>query len=368
MSRVLFVLIVSSVYLAMNWYVLARLVCLLGLRRGAWFYAALLPLTLSFIAALALDSAVGNRVTGAFFSVAMLWLGVCGTLLWILLAQQLLSLLIPGPPRIWAAAVCSLACGLVLYGALNAATLTVRREQVAGLPLRVVQLSDIHVGSIWPWMLPRIIAETNALRPDLILITGDVFDNANPKTREQAGQLAAFAAPVLFTSGNHEVYTGLENVREMIRGTGIRWLRNEATELQGIRVVGLDNSYGTELMQAVLPGLPPSPAFTILMNHQPRGFDVAARHGVHLTLSGHVHRGQIWPFNSVVGMFFPYLSGLHREGRGFLNVSTGTGFWGPPLRLGSHTEIVVLEGERTGVRGEGLGVGEEPRIEAARTR
>jgi predicted MPP superfamily phosphohydrolase len=96
-------------------------------------------------------------------------------------------------------------------------------------------------------------------------------------------------------------------------------------------------------MQEVLGRLPASPAFTILMNHQPRGFDIAASHRVNLTLSGHVHRGQIWPFNYVVGLFFPYLSGLHYDG-GYLNVSTGTGVWGPPLRLGSHCEIVLLEG------------------------
>jgi predicted MPP superfamily phosphohydrolase len=147
----------------------------------------------------------------------------------------------------------------------------------------------------------------------------------------------------LFTSGNHEVYAGYDNVRQMLAATQVRWLRNEIVEFNGIRIIGVDNSYGTELLQSVLDRTPSSPAFTILMNHQPTGFDIAARRGVGLTLSGHVHDGQIWPFNYVVGLFYPYLKGLHENGGAFLNVSTGTGIWGPPMRLGSRTEIVLLE-------------------------
>jgi hypothetical protein len=79
------------------------------------------------------------------------------------------------------------------------------------------------------------------------------------------------------------------------------------------------------------------------MNHQPTGFAVASQRRIGLVLSGHVHNGQVWPFTYLVGLFYPYLTGLHRRNDSFLNVSTGTGFWGPPMRLGSSNEIVVLE-------------------------
>ena len=108
------------------------------------------------------------------------------------------------------------------------------------------------------------------------------------------------------------------------------------------------------MMQGVLGRTPPSPAFTILMNHQPLGFDIAARHGIGLMLSGHLHNGQIWPFNYVLRLFYPYLKGLHENAGAFLNVSTGTGTWGPPMRLGSRSEIVFLEpmqGSRASSRG-----------------
>jgi hypothetical protein len=340
---VIFIAVVLAVYLGMNWYVLARLCRLFGFGRGGWFYLALLPLTLSGVAALALESRVGNVLTGSFSTVAMGWLGLCWLLLCLLLAQQALARIVPLPRRVWGISVCCLACGLALYAAVNARTITVRHEQIPELPLRIAHLSDIHLGSIGPGILADIVATTNTLRPDLILITGDLFDNANATTRALAAQLGAFTAPVLFTAGNHEVYTGYDNVRQMLAGTRIRWLRNETTEVHGVRIIGVDNSYGTDLLQAVLGRAPASPAFTILMNHQPTGFDLARQHQIVLTLSGHVHHGQVWPFNYIVGLFYPYLSGLYGNAGSFLNVSAGTGIWGPPMRLGSHSEIVVLE-------------------------
>ncbi len=342
----LFVLAVFFVYLGMNWYVLGRLFHLFAIGKTVWFYLSLVLLALSIIVAVALESRFGNQLTNGFFVLAMLWLGTCWLLLCILLVQQVLALVIPLSQRVWAIGVCGFACGLALYAFINARTVTVRREQIPHLPLRVAQLSDSHIGSIGPSRLADIIAKTNGLAPDVILITGDLFDNANPNTRAIAGHLKRFVGPVLFTSGNHDVYTGYENVRQMLAATPIRWLRNEAVNVNGVRIIGVDNSYGTDLLQSVLSRTPPSPTFTILMNHQPTGFDIAARYGIGLTLSGHVHNGQIWPFNHIVGFFYPYLQGLHAQGDAFLNVSTGTGIWGPPMRLGSHSEIVLLEPTR----------------------
>jgi predicted MPP superfamily phosphohydrolase len=343
LERVVFVLVVCGVYLGMNWYVLARLFSLCALKRTIGFYLALIPLTLSFIVALVLESTIGNRLTGMFFTLAMTWLGACFLLLWILFVQQVLSWVLPIPRRVWAAGICGLAALLVVYSIVNARSITVRREQIRGLPFKIAQLSDVHIGSIEASTLADIIAKTNALNPDLVLITGDLFDNATATTRALSVQLKAFAAPVMFTSGNHEAYAGYDNVRQMLSPAKIRWLRNEAMEFKGIRIIGVDNSYGTELLQSVLGRTPPSTVFTVLMNHQPRGFDVAARHRINLMLSGHVHNGQIWPFNYIVGLFYPYLKGLHEHADAFLNVSTGTGIWGPPMRLGSRSEIVLLE-------------------------
>ena len=97
----IFIAVVLAVYPGMNWYVLARLYRLFALGRGGWFYVALLPLSLSGVAALALESRVGNVLTGSFSTVAMGWLGLCWLLLCLLLAQQALAWIVPLPRRVW---------------------------------------------------------------------------------------------------------------------------------------------------------------------------------------------------------------------------------------------------------------------------
>jgi len=339
----LFLAAIIAVFLGMNWYVLARLFALWGVDRDRRLFLLLPPLALSAPLALALEAGVGNALTGGFALLAMTWLGLCFLLLWILLVQQLLSRLFRLPRRVWAVAVCGTAAALLFLAAINARIVTVRRETIPGLPLRIAHLSDIHLGSIGERMLAEIVDRTNDLRPDLVLITGDLFDNANPTTRAAAARLKGFTAPVFFSSGNHETYAGFDRVREMLAGSGIRWLRNEAVESGGIRILGLDDSRTTDRLQEALERLPPSRAFTVLLNHQPVGFDLAVRHRVNLTLSGHVHSGQIWPFGYLVALLYPRGVGLHAVGESFLNVSAGTGYWGPPLRLGSRSEIVLLE-------------------------
>ena len=159
----LFVLVACSVYLGMNWYVLTRLFRLFAQSRSGWFYLALALLTLSLISALILESRIGNCLTGVFYTLAVTWLGLCWLLLWILLAQQVLALVLPAPPRMWAIGVCGLAAGLALYAGINARTITIRREPIPHLPLKVAHLSDIHIGSIGASALDDIIAKTNAL-------------------------------------------------------------------------------------------------------------------------------------------------------------------------------------------------------------
>lgn len=338
-----FLLLVIAVSLGMNWYVLARLHHLWGLEKGGRFYGLLVPLSLSFITALVLENRIGNAATGLFYTLAMTWFGLCWMLCWLLLVQQALARIIRVPRRFWAVGACSLAGVLLLYSAVNARSIAVRRETVPGLPARIVHLSDIHLGSIGEKMLGEIIAETGALRPDLVLITGDLFDNANPTTRAAAARLGDFASPVFFTSGNHETYTGYDEVRQMLAGSRIRWLRNEVVEAGSLRLVGLDDNATAESMRRVLDRVPSSPLFTVLLVHRPIGLDLAARYGVDLTLAGHVHDGQIWPFGYFVRLLYPYAAGLHEHAGRFLNVSTGAGYWGPPLRLGSRSEIVLLE-------------------------
>ena len=145
-----------------------------------------------------------------------------------------------------------------------------------------------------------------------------------------------------FTTGNHEYYSGVEEWYAHLPSLGVRPLRNERVELApGLDLAGIEDPTGAPDLPRALAGRDPSRAL-VLLAHQPRQFMEASRHGVSLTLSGHTHGGQIWPFSWLVALAQPYLAGLHRRGESQLYVSRGTGFWGPPMRVFAPAEITLL--------------------------
>jgi predicted MPP superfamily phosphohydrolase len=193
----------------------------------------------------------------------------------------------------------------------------------------------------------------------VIAITGDLVDGDVEELREHVAPLAKLRAPlgVYFVTGNHEYYSGVDPWIEELGRLGIRVLRNERVELRRgddvIDLAGIDdyssgrfgNGHGPDLKRA-LAGRDPSREL-VLLAHQPRAIVEAAALGVGLQLSGHTHGGQIFPFTLATALVYPYLHGLYpvREGNGSqIFVSRGTGYWGPPMRLGSPPEIahVVL--------------------------
>ncbi len=223
----------------------------------------------------------------------------------------------------------------------------------------IAQISDLHVGpTIREREVRRVIEQTNALKPDLIVITGDLVDGTPRELGHIVAELARLQARhgVLFITGNHEYYSGVDAWLELLPTLGIRPLRNEQLTIgdEGGRftLAGVDdwsaaqfgNGHGLDLEKAIAGHDPERPL--VLLAHQPRDFQASVRAGVDLQLSGHTHGGQLFPFNFAVQAAFPWVKGLYREtvdGRtGQIYVSRGTGYWGPPMRLGSPPEISKL--------------------------
>jgi predicted MPP superfamily phosphohydrolase len=225
----------------------------------------------------------------------------------------------------------------------------------------IAQLTDLHVGpTIGERDVRRVVEQTNALRPDVVAITGDLVDGSVRDLGHAVGELARLRARhgVFFVTGNHEYYSGVEEWLQALGAMGIRVLRNERVRIgdatASIDLAGVDDwsaahrngGHGNDLRLA-LEGRDPDRGL-VLLAHQPRGIEAAVQAGVELQLSGHTHGGQIVPFNLLVAAAQPYVKGLHRHaepGRaGQIFVSRGTGYWGPPFRLGSPPEIarVVL--------------------------
>ena len=223
----------------------------------------------------------------------------------------------------------------------------------------IAQISDLHVGpTIREREVRRVIEQTNALKPDLIVITGDLVDGTPRELGHIVAELARLEARhgVLFITGNHEYYSGVDAWLELLPRLGIRPLRNQQLLIgdEGGRfmLAGVDDwsaaqfgkGHGLDLEKAIA-GHDPERSL-VLLAHQPRDFQAAVRAGVDLQLSGHTHGGQLFPFNFAVRAAFPWVKGLYREtvdGRsGQIYVSRGTGYWGPPMRLGSPPEISKL--------------------------
>jgi predicted MPP superfamily phosphohydrolase len=216
--------------------------------------------------------------------------------------------------------------------------------------LRLVQISDVHIGPLLQkeWV-EGVVERVRALRPDLVAITGDLVDGTVEELREHVAPLARLAeAPrgVYFTTGNHEYYSGVDDWLRHLPTLGIRPLANERVEVApGLDIAGIHDPtgrgrYAPDLPAALLGRDANRPV--VLLAHQPRQFREAARQGVSLTLSGHTHGGQIWPFSWLVALVQPYIAGLHRLGEAQLYVSRGTGFWGPPMRVFAPAEITLL--------------------------
>ena len=252
-----------------------------------------------------------------------------------------------------------------LLGFLNARrTAAVVRVDVPirGLPLAwqgftVAQISDIHVGpTIRQRYVRRIVERVNTLQADLVAITGDLVDG---RVHELAAQVAPLADlrsrhGTFFVTGNHEYYSGAHAWIEELRRLGLTVLLNEHVVIAAgdagkpLVLAGVtdfsaghfDPAHRSDPARA-LAGAPPE-AVRVLLAHQPRSAAAAAEAGFDLQLSGHTHGGQFYPWNLFVRFQQPFTSGLHRWGALWVYTSRGTGYWGPPNRFGSPSEITCL--------------------------
>ncbi|MBU4143002.1 metallophosphoesterase [Patescibacteria group bacterium] len=263
------------------------------------------------------------------------------------------------------AGVFLLAAILAAYGFWNAGhpqikniELTIKNLPAAWQGKTLVQLSDIHLGYIYGAdFLQAVVEQINAQDPDLILITGDLFDGTD-------GDLNVFVEPlnslrakegIFFVTGNHEIYIGLPRALAVLKQTRIKVLSNEMVNLNGLQIIGLDYSLLNDevgftgqssdegkIITSLLGFDRNKPS--ILMYHAPINIEQAAAVGVSFQLAGHSHNGQIWPFNFFTWLIYGrYDYGLNSLGDFSIYTTNGIGTWGPPIRIGNTPEIPVFK-------------------------
>jgi uncharacterized protein len=263
--------------------------------------------------------------------------------------------------RVLAGGAAAVALGTVGYGAVMARRPRVERREVvldrldpAFDGFTIAAVSDIHLGPLVDGDdLAGLVAMINGAGPDLVAVVGDLVDGTVAELGGYAEPLADLVAPTYFVTGNHEYFSGAAGWVEFLPTLGVRVLRNERVELRRggavLDLAGCDDrtaarsgvpGHGFDL-DAALAGRDPSRP-VVLLCHQPVLVDRAMRAGVDLQISGHTHGGQLWPITYVALVDQPVLAGLVRFGPTWLYVTRGTGFWGPPARVGSPPEITLL--------------------------
>ena len=352
----------------------------------AWPWASVTALGLALSALLLPMGLLGTRSArgslGQWLSWAgLLCMGLFSSLLVLTLLRDALLLLLDALQalglagtdsaglRQWSAlALVPAAALLTAWGFVNArrtAGVVTVDLPIAGLPpalqgFRIVQISDIHVGpTIGQAYLERIVARVNALDADVVAITGDLVDGPVSRLGPLLAPLQGLRARhgSFFVTGNHEYYSGAEAWVVQLRQLGLVVLMNEHRVIQhqapsgesaALLLAGVTDysagqfiaSHRSDPQQAIAGA--PAAAVRILLAHQPRSAAAAAQAGFDVQLSGHTHGGQFWPWGYFVRLQQPFTAGLHRFQSLWVYTSRGTGYWGPPKRLGAASEIGVL--------------------------
>jgi len=218
----------------------------------------------------------------------------------------------------------------------------------------IVQITDLHVSStIKRPFIQQVVDTVNGLKPDLIALTGDLPDGSVDELRNDVAPLAELKAPhgLYFITGNHEYYSGVLAWLQETARLGFDVLVNEHRIIERgksrLLLAGVTDLSGGQFLSShvsdphkAIAGAPQCDA-KILLAHQPKSIFEAAKAGFDYVISGHTHGGQYLPYHFLAALAQPYIAGMHEYERTKIYVSRGTGYWGPPLRIGARSEITV---------------------------
>ena len=294
------------------------------------------------------------------FSLAAIGMGAILYLILSVLLVDLVSVFYKTEPRFYGLAALVITVIVSGYGILNASNIRTTKIEipVPGVQheVKAMHLTDIHIGHFrGKDFLQRIVNKTIQEDVDVVFLTGDLFDGKIRLNDESLEPLKQLDIPIYFVEGNHDGYSGSEIIKENLREIGVHVLENEVAHWNGLQIIGLNHMLADEnsvdmhatgvysTIKETLPQLETIPGKpTILLHHSPDGIKYASEKGVDLYLAGHTHAGQMFPINLIAKKIFDYNKGLHNFNGTKLFVSEGVGTFGPPMRIGTKSEIVTI--------------------------
>jgi hypothetical protein len=319
-------------------------------------------LAVSFVAASLLSFRYWNGLTRVFYRAAAIWLGFFNFLFLGALGVWLTALIGKVAGAHWdgravVGAWFAAAAAATLWGMINARVTRVSRIQVRlpNLPAswqgrKAAMISDLHLGHVRGANFAReIVSRIRQLRPEIVFLAGDLYDGSFADLDALASPLRGLNAPLgnYFVAGNHEEIRDSGAHLEAAKNAGLRLLNNEKVVVDGMQIIGMHYHEAShpERLNSALGKLAINPRqASVLLVHAPDQLAVAEKAGISLQLSGHTHRGQFFPWTWLTKrMYKQFAYGLQRFGQMLVYTSSGAGTWGPPLRVCSHPEIVLIQ-------------------------
>jgi predicted MPP superfamily phosphohydrolase len=306
---------------------------------------------------------LSNATSGLASFIYVLAAITMGVLLYLVLSVisvDVANLFLKLQPRTAGIAVLTITFMISAYAIFNSwnTQITNQEVKVKGLTkeIRAMHLSDIHIGHFrGKNFLKKIVGKTNQQNVDVVFITGDLFDGKINLTRKELQSLTQLKAPIYFVEGNHDRYTDVETIKQYLREIDVHVLENEMTNFGDLQIIGLNHMRADSstfnmhaagnhsTVQSTLDKLSPDKNKpSVLLHHSPDGVKYANQHGVDLYLAGHTHAGQLFPIIYIANLIFEYNRGMHDYKGTKMFVSEGAGTFGPPMRLGTKSEITVI--------------------------
>lgn len=356
--KVLF-MILPVVYLAGNGYLFLRV----------WQSMSCLPMwgkvivaMLFWVAAFSLFAAIGLRDVQVsdlllrwMYGIGSIWMAFLLYMVLLLAVFDVAGIFVPALKHSLLFALpltlCILCGGYINYRSPRVEHICISLDEHHEVsPVRIAAISDVHLGyGTGVSALRRYVKLINSLNPDLVLIAGDLIDNSvRPLLDEPYAEvLAELKAPmgIYMVPGNHEYISGIDACVEFLADTQVRLLRDSVVTLpEGLQIIGRDDMSNRnrkpleELIEGADSTMP-----MIVLDHQPYNLAGTDSLGVDIQISGHTHRGQIWPLNWLTDCIFEQSHGYRKWTHSHIYVSSGLSLWGPPFRIGTHSDMAIIE-------------------------
>lgn len=361
----LFVGTVQTILFLGHWLLYKTLISFFGMTHPVKLLAlriVLFVLSISLIASSFLSFRYSTFSVRSFYAASVSWLGI----FYLLLLASALAWIIFGTMKLFHFSLdrrtlliglfaCSLAA--CVYGFWNA---TAIRIKTVNLPLRhlpetwkdktAVWISDIHLGQVRNHRFAQEISKRiQELRPDIVFIGGDLFDGGEAMDlNHMVEPLSKISSSYgsYFITGNHEEFYDSTPYLKAVRGAGIHVLNNEKVEIEGLQIIGVGfrASRNQEQFRVLLRRMKIDPEKpSLLLKHSPHDLKIASDEGISAQISGHTHQGQVFLFRFITSWVYQgYDYGLKRFGNLLIYTSSGVGTWGPPMRIDTDPEIVVI--------------------------